>query len=357
MPARPLAFQRLLLVALAAVSLLSATAAAENARPRVLVFDTDAGPAPVGFVQALQIQLADRAALEPGPKVNGSLSERLDQASSALQAIGASVALWVERVSTGEDSTQFLVHVVSRQRDRVLVQVVTLPGPESPETDRALALKVTEVLASVLDAQAVDVAPAIVGRRQQVAPAAQEAAVQTESAGPRAGVVVEAGALGASAVNGDDDAQLGALAGAGARLESNALQAEAVARFGAASGMQAAGQGGTVETNEMLVGAALRLLMAGRHGSAGVHGGGGVRIVQARGQAQDGRTGEATRTVPFVVFGPEARANVGSSIALRAGLGMEVALRRQVFAVEGAPVAELGTVRGSAEMMLVIVIE
>jgi hypothetical protein len=352
MPTRPLALRALVFRALFAAALLCATVSAESARPRIFVFDTDAGPAPTGFVQALQIQLADRATLGPGAKVQGSLSERLDQASAALQASDASVALWVERVSMGQDSTEFLVHVVSRRRDRVLVQVVTLPGPESPETDRALAVKVTEVLTSVLDAQSVDLAPAIVERREPAAPA-----VQKRSAGPRAGVVVEAGALGASSFNGDDDAQLGATASAGARLSYSALQAEAVARFGAASGMQAAGQGGTVETNEMLVAGALRVLLAGRYGSVGGHAGAGVRIVQARGEAEDGRTGEASRTVPFVAFGPEARANLSPSIALRAGLGMEVALRRQVFAVEGAPVAELGTVRGLAEMMLVIVIE
>ena len=345
-------FLALLLAAIAVILLVSTNASAESTRARIFVFDTDRGPAPAGFIQALKIQLADRATLGPGPRVTGSLSERLDQASTTLAATGASVALWVERISTGEDSTEFLVHVVSRRKDRVLVQVVTLPGPESPETDRALALKVTEVLGTVLDARTADVAPALSDRPVQAAPAVQRESAQVDWAG-----VFEAGALGASAVNGDDDAQLGAAASAGARLEKNAFHGEAVARFGAANGMRASGQSGTVDTNEMLVAGALRLLVAGRYGAAGAHAGAGVRVVEARGEAQDGRSGEASRAVPFVVFGPELRANVGPSIALRAGLGLEVALRRQVFAVEGAPVAELGTVRGLAEMMLVIVIE
>jgi hypothetical protein len=108
-----------------------------------------------------------------------------------------------------------------------------------------------------------------------------------------------------------------------------------------------------VETREILLLGSARALIESRWAAAGVHASGGTRLVFASGRAPDGATGDATKLLPIVQLGPEARAVLGESVSLRAAAAVELALRRQRFSVERDVIADVGSLRGVAEIGVV----
>lgn len=324
--------------------------------PRIVLFGTEAGPAPSGFAEALSIQLAGFAALERGRDLEGTLPEKLDRVKAALSARSV-VAVWVERVPSGDTEQEYVVHVASRRHDRVLIAVVRLPGPESAEIDRALALKVREVIAQVLAASVEHAAVAPPEPPRTEPPPRPRPPRPPAPESPRAGVVLDVSLLGASSGNGGGDEQLGARLGAGARLRGAGWTVEALVSGGAASGSRTEQRGREVETRELLALASARVLLSSRWAAAGAYASAGTRIVSASGRATDGRTGDATKLVPMVILGPEVRAALGDSVALRAAMGIELALRRQRFSVEGDVLGDVGSLRGVGEVGVVVAID
>jgi hypothetical protein len=331
-----------------AICCVTARSRAEQPVPRVIVFGTEAGPAPSGFVEALSIQLSGTAGIDIGAALSGALPEKVAAVQPLLARGGAPVGIWLERSAGQDGATEFLVYVASRREDRVLVQVVRLPGPDSAETDRALALKVREVLDAVLAAGP---------ERALTAPPVARSVPRAPEAAATPGAITELALVGSSAGNGSGEEQLGGVAGAGVRLRGASWQLELAGRAAALGGTEVRARERHVETRELILAPTLRALIASRWAAAGAHASGGVRIVSASGRAPDGQTGDATKLLPIVMIGPEARAVLGQAVALRAAMGIELTLRRQRFAVRGDPLLDAGSLRGVAEVGLVLAFE
>lgn len=333
------------LAALACALFASTAVAAEL--PKVVVLSAEPPP-PQGFVEALRIQAAGSFSVVQSGNVSGaSLPAKLASSEGPIDEQKGSVGIWVERSGSGGDKSEFLVYVVTRRHDRVLVEVVRLPGTDSPETDRALALKVREVIETVLVASdEPDVAPAM------VAPPSREA----ESRRARASVtpLLSAELLGASGGDGTGASVLGAVLGAGVAWNGRGFGVEALASGFATTGSEREVAGSRVSSHELGLEASLRGLLVAQDFSAGGFAGFGVRRVSALGASVDGREGSAVRWVPELHVGPEVRAALGSAVDLRAALGLELALRRQRFSVLGREVSDLGSTRATAEIGVVV---
>jgi hypothetical protein len=321
--------------------------------PRVLILDTET-PAPEGFVDALRIQAAGVAEVEHSGKVEGSLAQKVEGVAAPLAEREASVGVWVERLSTGEA----LVYIVTRRKSRVLVEVVRLPGGESPETDRALAIKVRDVLDALLSGAG---EPSLEQQMVTPTPAAKPGSTPTPTPTPVPAPpprswfwLVQAGFVGVSAGNGSTDGQLGGAIGTGARYRGDGWMLEGLLAGWLLNGTDSAGAGARVQTRELELNLGIRGLLAGDLLAAGVHVELLTRLVTADGTAPDGRTGDAFRVVPALRAGPELRLEFAPNVALRLAIGADLALRRQRFSVTGNEIVDLGGVRGSAEAGVVI---
>ncbi len=322
-----------------AISLLSSLA---SAAPKVLVFGTEDGPAPPGFVQALAIQSAGNLEVKAGGSVSGTVGDKLRSVEQPLRAEHAIVGIWVER-SSDPSRGEFVVYVASKQHDRVLVQVVRLPGKDEPETDRALALKVSEVLDRVVAASG-DVTTAVAEPEPSV----------PEEPGPRWQPLVLVGVAAASAGNGRSETAIGGLLGAGVRRTNGRFVAELTLELRPFLPVESESSTGTARLTELDAFLRAHALLSGGPLAAGIQLATGPRILQATGTAPDGRSGDATRVVPMVHFGPEARFALGEVVSLRLAFGLDVSLRRQRFSVLGGEVADLGSIRGSGDLSAIV---
>jgi hypothetical protein len=113
------------------------------------------------------------------------------------------------------------------------------------------------------------------------------------------------------------------------------------------------GPGGNVSLEEQVVGGGARALaLRGR-----VAFGGFLeltaRLLDAQGTSPAGGRGAVSRAVPALLGGGEARLGLGSQLALRAALGLEVGLRRQTFSIDDNPVSDLGRLRPTGALSIV----
>jgi hypothetical protein len=330
-------------IALGFAALALPITALASGQHKVLVLAADSEEPPQGFVQELTIQLAGSMSVERGGEVRGALRERLEAVVRPLEQHHASVGVWVERAGPAGSEPEFLVYVVSSRRGRVLVEIVRLPGPESPETERALALKVREVLETVVQpGREPDVAAPI---RPPVAAARK--GTTAERAHARWSATFEGGVTGASAASSKDDPEVGAAFAAGARFADGTLLAEAVLGAGWSSGTHTERGRARTDTNGWEASLSWRALHASDALAVGLDLAVGARVVRADGVAPDGKSGKATKVVPSLRAGPEVRVALSRSVSLRAAGGLEYALIRQTFSVGGVVTTDLGHARGT----------
>jgi hypothetical protein len=313
--------------------------------PRVLVLDTER-PAPPGFVDALRIQAAGLAEVVTGGRVEGATSAKVSGVEAPLETARASVGVWVE-----SSDDLHLVYVVTRRRNRALVEVVRLPGDTSPETDRALAIKVRDVLETVFAGAGGqrDLTPTL---RPERAPGSSP----RERPAPEShwSWLLQGGAAGVTGGNGSNDGELGAALATGARHGARQLFVEGVAGLWLLEGTDRNVARAAVRTRELELSLSLRGLVDVETFAVGAHFGFVSRVVAAKGTAPDGRTGEATSLVPLLRLGPELRWRATRNVDLRAAGGFDLALARQRFSVVGEPVTDLGTTRTSYELAVVV---
>jgi hypothetical protein len=324
--------------------LLCARTALGDALPRVLVLDTER-PAPQGFVDALKIQAAGDAEIVAGGKVEGTLTEKVASVDAPLAKEHASVGVWVE---TADDV--HLVYVVTRRRNRVLLEVVRLPTGDSAETDRALAIKVRDVLDTLL---------AGAGGEPDVTttlrPEPAERPANTEPT-PEATAwwLLQGGFAGVTKGNGSTSDELGAALATGARFGARDLFFEGLAGVWLLNGTDRTSGAASVRTRELELSLSFRALVASRLFAGGLHLDGVMRVVAAHGAGANGDTGDATSLVPLVRIGPELRWRVSRNVDLRGAGGFDLALRRQRYSVVGEEITDLGTTRASYELGVVV---
>jgi hypothetical protein len=338
------AFRRLILFLVVMTTAVTWTRSA-RAEPLVVILGTDDTPPRPGLVEALQIQLTTSAAVKTGPHVTGSLPLKLEQATAALKASRATIVVWVETAEeTQTEGEELVLYMVGQKRDRALIEVARLPSSDPPSVDRALALKIREVLESVLsEPPPQNLARQIGGRaqRQRGAPSTPK-----ERPGPALRLLAELGIVVAT------DPQVGGSFGVGGQVEIAPWLVEASLDGYVASDLKASGPEGRVIADERGVVGGLHVLHALGPAAIGASLYGGARLLDLEGFSSDGRYGSAARTIPILRLAPELRVAVLERLHLCARVGLEAALTREQFTIEGAPIFHLGRARGFGNLSL-----
>lgn len=341
---------RLLALVVFLLCVSSPRAALCDSLPRVLVLDTEQ-PVPPGFVDALRIQAAGVAEIVTGGEVKGTLPEKVKGVDAPLESQRASVGVWVE-----VSNELHLVYVVTRRRNRALVEVVRLPGGASPETDRALAIKVRDLLDSLFAGSGgePEVVSTLRPERAEARPTPAPAPTPPPAPALSWSWLLQGGFAGVTRGNGSMDGQLGAALASGVRRGSRTWFLEGLAGVWFLSGTDDDFRGAAVRTRELELELSSRALFARERFALGLHLDAALRVLSAHGTASDGRTGEATSFIPLLRLGPEARFRASKNVDVRGAGGFDLALRRQRYSVVGEEVTDLGTMRGSFELGVVV---
>jgi hypothetical protein len=320
--------------------------------PRVVVLPSEQSPVVPTFVEALRIQVVNRADVVVGPPLRSqSLGARLREASRLVGEGQATLAIWIEESSSQEPSVrEFIVYGVGRQEHRALIEVARIRADEAPDTMRALALKVGAFIDTVLAVKerGPELARGIDGEGPPPAPLPESRS--------RSSFVAEVGALGAISTT-SAGAQGGLAVAAGARLDRGAQLLELYAGLGLLTDLHVDSAAGDLTVREKRVVGGVRALFVPEQVRPRVAFGalveGGARLLTADGVSPSGGRGGVGRTVPVLAFGGEARLLLGASAALRAAIGLEVEATRQTFDIDEVPAADLGRVRPMAMISLV----
>ncbi|RMH43271.1 MAG: hypothetical protein D6689_05865 [Deltaproteobacteria bacterium] len=314
---------------------------------RVLIVAAHDQPPPAGFADQLAIQLAGVAEVRRGGALPaGPLPQRVDAAIALADAAGAAIAVWIEPSPANAGGRDVALYVVGRRRGRVLVHVFRVDGPPGPDTDRALALRVGELVDATLTGTST--AAAWLG-----APS-----VRATPPAPRLRPVVELGVRATPAL-GAPDATAGVAAAAGiqsatAGLDGGAHGIETVVAFTADTGHARRTPDGDVATDDLRVAVGVRGWR--EFGALGLGGGltAGVRAVRAAGHTPAGSAARTTVALPIAALGVDARWRLNSRIALRAAAGVDYSPVRELLTVNGAPVMDLGRARPFATLAAVV---
>jgi hypothetical protein len=297
---------------------------------RVLIASPEGSSAPPGLVEALRIQLAGAAEVEDGgPLTGATLPERVRAAAAVAREREAALVVWIDASSDAAGATEHVLHVVSADGERALVEIARF-SPYETDVERMLALSVGTLLDRVLSAPSL------------------EAALGGEEPG-RLALRIEAGAIG---VAGRPGITGGLEIGAGPAIRRDRFEGEllGVGRFLAEVAERE--PAGEVEVAEWSVSLALRALYRVGRLAAGLGAHAGVRFIDAEGGAPDGRRGQADQALAVLGAALEGRVELADGIDLRLAGGVDVSPARRRFALDGEPVLTLGRVRGHLTLSL-----
>lgn len=336
-------WQRLLVLAM-----LIAAPRPALAEARLLVLAPQEQSARPSLLEALRLHLRGTARVDLSAQAfpNGSAASRVASATALVKAEQAQFAIWLESAALGDGSTLFALYVVGGKPGRAVVEVVRLPAEsDGPDVDRTLALKASEIIEAAL-------APSVV---LATAPPARPAPAKAPAAAPadppvrRLGLELS-GAL--RSVTSVDDAEVGLGLGASvvAVPRPLALDVRAAAFLLSDSVVSEAGRRVRVSETDFQVGAGLRssgTIQLGARLDAD------LRLLHAEGFVASDQTGDALVVVPSIAAGPELRLALGSRMAFSAHVAAEWMLVRQSFIVGGTETADLGRLRGNAQLSLI----
>ena len=279
----------------------------------------DPGPEHRGLVDALRIRLRDRL-VEHAPLQGATFSERIRWARAGL--FDVSVGAWVETSSI----SGVVVMVVSERPGLPSVESVSVAGPPGFDRDRAVALKVHEILAKKSFSPRMAAAPEPL----------------VESPDPHWKLDLEIGGLG---VAGDHDAGLrgGGFAAIGPGLEIGRWHVQLRTGGEYLTGLRLESDAGVVSIREWAwtIGLGMSVRVAGV--SVGPTAGMKLRFLEARGTTLAGATDARTLWMPSVNLGGDLQVPLSNVITLRALLGGGVNLQRRLLAVNDVPIVDLGS--------------
>ncbi len=299
-----------------------------------------AGPQWSSLLESLQIALADVARVrerrvEIAPEDEAALAAAAQALLTGSEP--AEVALWMRPGADG----WFALQALARSRASGPTELARAQSGLSADVDRTIALKARDGLERLLAPPARPVAPPSTIAKEPMLVKEPLRPVASVDAVWRVGV----GAAAGTAVNGKVEL------GCGVGSSTPSLRWEATASFALASRSVLGAP--RVETSEW--GAGLQLAALGALGAryaAGAFVEVGGRWLTARSTLPDGRGGEAEALVPSVALGPEVRRSLGLGLEAIAAVGVDVAIRSQRFAIDGATVADLGRFRLQARLAL-----
>ncbi len=313
----------------------SGVAAAAPARVVVLGHDESLPPA---FLASLRIQLTGVGVVEEGPPLQGErLAEQVAFATELVQSEGFAMAVWLDAPAAGEPR-QHVLYVVGEQGGRALVEVFELPDKEGAAADRAMALKVREVLDTILLPQ--ESPPTVAEWVGREAPKKAPSTVLLLDFSTR--VSWNAGTF-----------EPGLSVQLGPRWQLP-LIVDAFAVLEVGPGVEVARDSGRVDTDRAGVGAGVRVSAKIAPVAVGASAAVVARLVRAEGVTPAGAKGAETVVLPTLVAAAEARWPARSGVQGRVSTGLQLAAIRQVFAVNEQPVADLGRVAPLLEVGLAV---
>ncbi len=349
---------------------LTSLALGPDGKPGVAVLSVDGVGVPSAFVESMRIQLTSTASVDMGPLISGrSRAEKVVQARAYLLAVGASIAVWEERLRQTAAGEQVVVVVaVTRDPKSKSIEVAEIATTGGPEDDRVLALKVAELLY-----QALSVAKSETELADELASHGLKPDSDSE---PQPQAVIPATAP-PHAVEPRPSAALkrwaGIIeAGGGLRVDSRFSAPQVTgnlalalgyggARFNAELGIVAQlftqrelhAENGGLRLTERQVGGSLRGLVTAGPVAVGAHVDVVAAFVSASATAVDGRQGSAAKVGSAWSVGPEARLHLAPWLEMRAMLALETTLYAQRFAIEGVSVPDRSVRHESAHLSLV----
>lgn len=361
-------------------------------RARVLVLAPPGETISPELLATLEIQLVDVEVRAMEAELRGELTIDLPVVSALLEREQGTLAVWLRRPArrapTAEPTTAepttgnpvigdpalggpALLHVVGRHHDLAVVRVLEMPGATGSDLDRALALTVAELLDQVLGLMNATptapsetppivrvLAPAEVDRRDRATPSPPIAAVpenHSSSIDPTPwGVALELGAFGALGFR-TLHASLGGRGALALRYRAPRVIVEAGASLTVTAPVGSTREGATLNLRSFDPALELRVLARFEPPvSFGGFLGFGLRLLDARASAPDGRTGSTDAISVVVLASPELRVALRRSAELRVALGVELATERRRFLVDDTVVFDLGWARPFASISIVV---
>jgi hypothetical protein len=325
------------------VFIVCVTSSFSFAKPRVVVLEeANQSTTGTGFVTPLKIQtqrvaIVDTQALAAG----SSLADHFAAAGELIRGGNVALVVWAEP-SAPDAAPQVVIYAVGRD-NRALVEVVRVPKSGSPDQDRIVALKVATLLDDVLSA-------------------ASESASATETFATRslAGETerrwygfLRVGGF-AAGPTGTVGPQFGVNLAAGPTLRGRRFEGDVYVSGRLVTSETDRSMSGQVTMSEgaFALGTVARLRVG--RGAIGADLGLGLRLIDAKGLAVDGREQAVLRAIPTIRLGMDARYRIASRFLVRAFAGAEAAFQRQTFSVVDQPISDLGRVRAAGELELVV---
>jgi hypothetical protein len=313
-------------------------AAHGQAQDRVLLLDSEASPRS-GLAAALQIQLVDQAVVDVRHTLpEASVSQRIAAATALGEAHGSLLVVWSdEPVAQPDGSSEAILYAVSRSEGRALLQVVRVPGGSGPEVDRALALKVGEVLRELQRARATPEAPTL---QLEVPHEYQEAPEPTWHLSPMAAL-----GLAVAPQEGTTLGQWGVLAAVGPSLSRGSLRLEAALQLVWFGSVEAARSDDRVELTQLSPELLIRSLW--RQGAIwlGAHAGLGVALFELQARTRSGREASVDASSVTWSLGADVEWPVSAALAFGLNAGFEARSSAQRLTVNGHEVTAIERLR------------
>jgi hypothetical protein len=320
------------------------------AEARVLVLSpVEERPRPT-LVEALRLHLRGTARVELSQALLPAVPapSRVALATELTRSQHVDFALWLESVALADGTRVFALYVVGARAGRAVLEVARLPAQaDTPDVDRTLALKASEIIEQSLSNEA-----PLLGPAASPPPLAQKstkspAPVTTEESRHLA---LELGGVLSGA--GLQSTQSGLSLGASCLLASAPLEMD-VRLFGQLWTDNVATKPGLrVHVSDTFVGAGFGARSTGTL-QLGMQLALGSHLLRAEGFAAGVSTGTATLGLPSLSLGPELRLRLGRRIGFAAGASAEWMAIRQSFNVGGVPVEDWGRFRLGAQLSLI----
>ena len=313
------------------------------------------GQAREGMLLALRIQLGRAAVVERRELPAGlDAAGRSAAARATLAAQGARAVVWTEPAAAHAGENEALTVFTLRHGPAGAPsepEAHLVEGPDGPDRDRTIALKVSEIVeqrpaTSTPSRAAVPPPPG-------TAPplALTDRPAPEPAASWRVGLFAQASVMGAP-VGGVGFSRWGLALGAGASLERGALRLGALAELGwLPQATSEDAQARRLQVQELAPG--VRFIAHARLGLlwVGAYAGLSYSLLEAEGSAR-GMTEEETEVSLSGLGGASLELPLASALALGLDAGVQVRVRRQYFDVEDRELADSGRLRPVARLVV-----
>lgn len=316
-----------------------------NAQSRVLLFDTQNYPSRDGLYAALRIQLVGVAdVIRFGTLPDTAITDRVATATASVKNEKAMLAVWVEGPNKLSDgSSELVLYLVGERSGRAVVELLRLPAGKGPDVDRSLALKVREVVDTLISTES---------PHQNLLNSSVKRPTQDRKPmepGPSLSWVYGAGVIAATQP-GTRFGLWGAALDGGVWWDLSGFRIAGEAMLHLHGQVEIVNEYGRVFIDDITPGIGMRGLVDYLPFSFGTLLGFQLRVVDATGVTLSGSEGDDQSVMPCFITALDAQLEFDTVIALRLDIGLQFALRPKLYTVNDRELAELGQPRPFAQL-------